>query len=68
MSFFLLLNTKQDILKNVGNQTVDFANGVPFGYQHLSIQNIIFCVQQKKEIHTGLKYHEGEYIMTEFSL
>jgi len=31
-------------------------------------RNIIFCVQQKKELHTGLKYHEGEYIMTEFSL
>ncbi len=23
MSLFLLLNTKQDILKNVGNQTID---------------------------------------------
>ncbi len=23
MSFFLLLNTKEDILENVGNQTVD---------------------------------------------
>jgi len=27
MNFFLLLNTKDDILKNVGNQTVD---GAPF--------------------------------------
>ncbi len=28
-----------------------------FGYQ---LQNILFCVQQKKEIHTGLEQHEGE--------
>jgi len=31
------------------------------------IQNILFCVQQKKDIHTGLKQLEGEYMMTEFS-
>jgi len=30
-------------------------------------QNIFLCVQQKKEIHTGLKQLEGEYMMTEFS-
>ncbi len=29
--------------------------------------NIFLSVHQKKEIHTGLKQHEGEYMMTEFS-
>ncbi|MGL5597903.1 MAG: hypothetical protein ACRDDA_07235 [Aeromonas sp.] len=29
--------------------------------------NIFLSVQQKKEIHTGLKQHEGEYMMTELS-
>jgi len=29
------------------------------------IQNIFLCVQQKKEIHTGLKHLEGD-MMTEF--
>ncbi len=24
------------------------------------LQNIFFCVQQKKETHTGLKRHKGE--------
>jgi len=43
VNFFLLLNTKDDILKNVGNQTVDFfffhkeVNGHQlFGYRHSS--------------------------------
>jgi len=44
------LNTKQDILKNVGNQTVDVAffptmevNGVHlFDYQH-SLKYLLFC-------------------------
>ncbi len=26
------------------------------------IQNIIFCVQQKTESHTGLERHEGVYV------
>jgi len=30
------------------------------------LQNI-FCVQQNKEIHTGLEQLEGEYMMKEFS-
>jgi len=29
MSFFLLLNTKEDILKNVSNQTVDGPHWLP---------------------------------------
>ncbi len=27
-----------------------------------TIQNILFCVQQKTESHTGLERHEGVYI------
>jgi len=30
------------------------------------LQNIFFCVQRKKETHTGLKQHEGEKMMREF--
>ncbi len=39
------------------------------GYQKLFaniLQNIFFCAQQKIEIHTGLKQHEGEQMMTNF--
>ncbi len=31
------------------------------------LENIFLCVQQNKDIHTGLELLEGEYIMTEFS-
>ncbi len=31
------------------------------------LQNISLCVQQNKEIHTGLELLEGEKMMTEFS-
>ncbi len=31
-------------------------------------QNILFCVQHKKEINTGLGQHESEWIMTEIKL
>ncbi len=30
-------------------------------------QNIFLCVQQKKEIHTGLEWHEGDEMMTKKS-
>ncbi len=30
------------------------------------LQNIFLCVQQNKDIHTGLELLEGEQIMTEF--
>jgi len=73
MNFFLLLNTKYDMLKNVGNQTVDgpidFHSMGAQKYEsqwgsskvwlpHI-VQNIFFCVQQKKGIHTGLEKLEG---------
>jgi len=68
INFFLVLNTKEDILKNVSNQTVDGPQWFPLYFNLWSInclitdilQNIFFCVQQKKETHTGLKQLEGE--------
>jgi len=67
-NFFLLVNTKEYILRNVGNQTVDGpidfyitlkVNGPHqlFGYPFFNM--IIFCVQQKKETHSGLEPLEG---------
>ncbi len=53
LSFFLQMNTKEDILKNVGNQTVsvpiDFHSIFPYCSVNNILQNI-FCVQQKKLI------------------
>ncbi len=56
---FLLLNTKEDILKNAGNQTFDSAfTSIVFLYllwksmgtrNCLVLQNIFSCVQHKKE-------------------
>ncbi len=31
------------------------------------LQNIFYCVQQNKDIHTGLELLEGELMMTEFT-
>jgi len=70
MSFFLLLNTKDNILKNDWNQTL-FGIGLRkkkyYGSQwyqssnrYIMVPNIVFCVQQKKETHTGLQQLEGE--------
>jgi len=59
MSFFLLLNTKEDILKNDWNfGTTDFhsiffstmeVNGTKNCLVPIVLQNIFLCVQQKKE-------------------
>jgi len=67
--FLLLLNTKEDILKNVSNQTLTSIVGEkkktmeqqgPINCLLTDIlQNIFSCVQQKKETHTGLKQLEG---------
>ncbi len=38
MSFFLLLNIKKDILKNVGNQTVDGSHRLPWGKKYYGSQ------------------------------
>ncbi len=69
---FLLLSTK-DILENVGNQTIAVAidfHSIFFSILWKSmatsnylvtknIQNILFCVQQKKET-TGWEQYESE--------
>ncbi len=34
----------------------------------LIFQNIFICVQQKKETHTGLKWHEVDYFHYRFKL
>jgi len=70
MSFFLLLNTKEDILENDWNfGTIDFhsiflflwTSMVPNILVPIVLQNIFLCVQQKKETHTGyLQQIEGE--------
>jgi len=52
MNFFFLLNTKEDILKNVGNSQWALVTDI--------LQNILFCVQQKKEMYTCLKQLEGK--------
>ncbi len=67
INFCLVLNTKEDILKNVGNQTVAgphwfwYYRKKSYGSQWTSnclvfhvLQNSIY-VQQKKETHSGLK-------------
>jgi len=46
MDLFLLLNTNEDILKNVGNLICLVTN---------ILQNIFFWVQPEKEMHTGLE-------------
>ncbi len=66
VSLFLMLNIKEDILKNAGNQTVDgvFPTSIvekeilwkSMGTKNcLVLQNILFCVQHKKETYTGLE-------------
>jgi len=61
-----MLNTKEDILKNDWNQTVVWhhsRNKKYYGSQWclpIIPQNIFFCVQQKKETHTGLQQLECE--------
>ncbi len=66
---FLLPNTKEDILKNVGDRAVlDHSiffpsmevNGVPKQPVTNFLQNIFLCVRQNKDIHTGLEILEGE--------
>ncbi len=72
MSFFLLLHTKRYILKNVGNQTVAGSHWLlQYGEKYYEsqwepetyclathiLQNIFYCVQQKKQTHIGLEQH-----------
>ncbi len=70
MNVFVLPNTKEDILKKVCNQAVlghhceKIYTMEVNGAQNCSVsqilQNIFLCVQQNKDIHTGLELIEGE--------
>ncbi len=74
MTDWLLWNTKEGILKNIGNQIdlvpIDFyymdkqfnvINGNQNSLVTNILQNIFFCVLHKKESHTGLeRRHKGE--------
>ncbi len=85
MSFFLQLNTKEDILKNAVNKqlvlAIDFHSMEKILWKSVAtcnslvtniaqnnclvpniLQNIFLCVQQKKEIHTGLEQHEDFWV------
>ncbi len=59
---FVLPNTKEDILKKVCKSlfwgTIDFHSRKK-KYSHI-LQNNSLCVQQKKDIHTGLERHDGD--------
>jgi len=70
MFLFLLKTTKEDILKNIGNQTVSFTDNfhcIDKKKKHWAIsQNIIFYDSKKKASSTALEWHKSEEIMTEF--
>ncbi len=71
MNFFSVLQTKDDILKNVGNQIVAGSHWLFIVWNKILwnsmaavnclvtniVHNIFFCVQQKKETYTGLNKH-----------
>ncbi len=74
MNVFVLLNTKEDILKNVRNRAVlDHSivfptmevNGAQNSLITNFLQNIFLCVQNK-HIHAGLEILEAEEMLTEF--
>ncbi len=44
MSFFILLNTKDDILKNVGNQTVDDCHWLPYFPEYVVLVLLMFQI------------------------
>ncbi len=74
MNVFDLLNTKEDILKNLGKQSSSGAPLTSIVFYFLLwksmvpqnslvtnfLQNIFLCVQQNKDIQTGLELLEGE--------
>ncbi len=73
MNVFVLLNTKEDILKNVGNSSsgapltsivfcfIQWKSTVPQNSLVTNfLQNIFLRVRQNNEIHTGLELLEGE--------
>ncbi len=72
------MSIKEDILKNVGNEQLLFrvlvekkigmevSGGQKTVWFPTFLKNMLFCVQHKKETHTGSEV-EGESMMTEFS-
>ncbi len=73
MNFFVLPNTKEDIWRKFVTRlfwgTIDFhsrkkntmeVNGAQNCSVSHILQNIFLCVQQNKDIHTGLELLEGE--------
>ncbi len=78
LSFFYLLNTKEDTLKNDGNLTIAGSHWLElFSILYKSrstvnclvahsLQYIFLCVQQKTETHTGLEQLEAVLIMNSF--
>ncbi len=63
MSFFFLLSTKEDFLKNVSKQTVDSdfqKKKKNYCLVTNILQNIVFCVQQRKETCADLQQMDGE--------
>jgi len=69
------LNTKEDILKNVIEKLMVAIVFSPHFERQCAInclgindlQNIFFCVQQKKETRSGLGQLKGDKVMTTFS-
>ncbi len=59
LSFFLLLSLKEDILKNFGNQTIDFYSGYNI-WKSKAKPYQCSCVKQKKKAHIGLEQMESE--------
>jgi len=56
MSFFLLLNRKEDILKNVGNQTVDDTHWFPLYYYFFSFNENQWLLSTAWLYQYSLKY------------
>ncbi len=72
LSFFLLFNTKEGILNYVCDWTVDGSHWLQWYRKKYNgsqcYQKLFGCQHSSKyiHIHTGLKQHEGEQMMTNF--
>ncbi len=65
MTYFILQNTKDIILKNVGKETILVT--VKKKKKLTDFSKYIFYVPQK-ESHKGLKRHKCKNVMTEFEI
>ncbi len=75
MSFFLLLNTKEDILKNDGKQTVagSHQSWVVTDYMYSGLRNqnpkkIITCNQSKLHFKIQLLFYDYSYFFTDYMI